>query len=44
MKSIWEQIKLAFKRKHVGDIMLPIKTDEPIKKVRVRKKKESTNA
>lgn len=44
MKSIWEKIKLAFNRKHEGDIMLPIKTDEPIKKVRVRKKKETTDA
>jgi hypothetical protein len=44
MKSIWEKIKLAFNRKHVGDILTPIQTIEPIKKVRVRKKKESTDA
>jgi len=44
MKSIWEKIKLMFNRKHTVDIVTPIKTVEPIKKVRVRKKKESTDA
>ena len=43
MKSIWEKIKLAFNRKHEGDIKLPVESTQ-IKKVRVRKKKETTDA
>jgi len=51
MKSIWEKIKLAFGRKHRGDILLPpselpvqttVTVDVPQKPKRTRKKKNDT--